>query len=55
MVPHHNLVSNVVYSANGSDVTTTICDGKVLMQDGKVQGEEKIVQRFVKVAEKFVK
>ncbi|MCK5660663.1 MAG: amidohydrolase family protein [Methanosarcinales archaeon] len=36
MVPHHNIVSNLVYSANGNDVMTTIVDGQVLMEDYKV-------------------
>ncbi|MFA6330268.1 MAG: amidohydrolase [Candidatus Micrarchaeia archaeon] len=45
MVPNHNLISNLVYSANGSCVDTTICDGKILMQDGLVEGEEKIMEK----------
>jgi 5-methylthioadenosine/S-adenosylhomocysteine deaminase len=36
MVPHHNLVSNLVYCANGHDVITTIVDGKILMEDRRV-------------------
>jgi 5-methylthioadenosine/S-adenosylhomocysteine deaminase len=43
MVPGHNLVSNLVYSANGSCVDTTICDGRVLMQGGRVPAEEEIL------------
>jgi 5-methylthioadenosine/S-adenosylhomocysteine deaminase len=54
MVPNHNFISNVVYSANGADVKATICDGKVLMKDGKVEGEEKIIKGFARAAEKFV-
>ena len=34
--PLHNIYSHLVYSANGSDVSTTICNGKVLMEDRKV-------------------
>jgi len=43
MVPGHNVISNLVYSANGSCVDTTICDGRVLMCGGKVEGEEEIL------------
>jgi 5-methylthioadenosine/S-adenosylhomocysteine deaminase len=43
MVPGHNLISNLVYSANGSCVDTTICNGRVLMQGGRVPAEEEIL------------
>lgn len=42
--PHHDLISNVVYSANESCVNTTICNGKILMQDRKVENEEEIIE-----------
>ena len=32
MTPCHNFISNLVYSANGSAVDTTIIDGKILMR-----------------------
>jgi 5-methylthioadenosine/S-adenosylhomocysteine deaminase len=53
--PNHNLISNIVYSANGSCVDTTICDGKVLMQSGKVKGEEDILNQAQKAAFELVK
>ena len=31
-----NLSSNIIYSANGSNVDTTICDGKILMENKKL-------------------
>lgn len=34
MRPVHNLVTNIVYSASGSDVVLTMCDGKVVYKDG---------------------
>jgi len=34
MRPVHDLVTNVVYSASGSDVVLTMCDGKVVYKDG---------------------
>jgi len=48
MVPCHNLISNLVYAANGDVVTTTICNGKILMHDRYVKGEEEIIKRAKK-------
>ncbi len=53
MLPRHNLISNLVYSANGSCVDTTICDGKLLMQGRKVDDEEKVIEGFMEHAEKL--
>lgn len=50
MTPCHNLVSNVVYSANGSAVDTLIVDGKVLMRDRKVPDEEQVMSEAREVA-----
>lgn len=50
MTPCHNLISNAVYSANGSAVDTMIVDGKVLMKGRKVPGEEQIMQEAREVA-----
>lgn len=36
MVPMYNPYSHMVYTATGSDVSTTIIDGKVVMQDRKL-------------------
>ena len=33
-----NLIANLVYSANGSCVDTTICNGKILMHERKMYG-----------------
>lgn len=54
MTPLHNLVSNIVYSANGSCVDTVICDGRVLMQNRVVKGEKELLEKAQKVAEEFV-
>lgn len=35
MYPVHDLINNLVYSASGSDVIMTICDGKVLYEKGE--------------------
>ncbi len=49
MTPFHNLNSNMVYSARGSCVDTTICDGVVLMQNRVVPGEAEILRRASEV------
>ncbi len=36
LLPNHNVVSHLVYSANGADVATTIVDGKILMESRKI-------------------
>ena len=48
MVPDSStLTSNIIYSANGSNVDTTICDGKILMENKKltVLDEQEIYQK----------
>ena len=35
MYPVHNILNNIVYSASGSDVVLTMCDGKILYKDGE--------------------
>lgn len=50
MMPLHNLDSNLIYSACGNCVDTTICDGVVLMQDRKVPDEEEILKKASEVA-----
>ncbi len=35
MRPSHNLITNIVYSASGSDIVMTMCDGRVLYKDGE--------------------
>lgn len=54
MVPNHNWMSNLVYSATGSIVDTTISSGRVLMRNRKVDGEEELIKEFRKVAKQFV-
>jgi len=36
LLPIHDLISNIVYCAMGSDVVTTIVDGRILMEDRHV-------------------
>jgi len=53
MVPNHNFVSNIVYSANGSCVNDVIIDGKIVMQNRKVKDEEKILDDAEKISLDF--
>jgi 5-methylthioadenosine/S-adenosylhomocysteine deaminase len=42
--PVHDVVSNLVYCANGNDVSTTIVDGRILMEDRQVLSlDEKLI------------
>jgi 5-methylthioadenosine/S-adenosylhomocysteine deaminase len=43
--PGHNLISDMVYSADSSVIDTVICDGQVLMKNQKIDGEEEIVNQ----------
>jgi 5-methylthioadenosine/S-adenosylhomocysteine deaminase len=51
MTPNFNLISNLVYSANGHCIDTVVCDGKILMQNRHVPGEEEIVAKAAQVAQ----
>ncbi|MDI6884660.1 MAG: amidohydrolase family protein [Hadesarchaea archaeon] len=48
--PLHNIISHLVYSAVGSDVDTTIVDGKILMRERKVLtlDEDKVLREAQK-------
>lgn len=45
LVPGHNLISDMVYSADSSCIDTVICNGKILMQNRYVEDEEDIIAR----------
>lgn len=47
LTPRHNLVSNIVYAAQGSDVETIIINGKVVMENRVVKGvnEKKVLEK----------
>ncbi|ADT84856.1 amidohydrolase family protein [Thermococcus barophilus] len=53
--PINNVISHLVYSANGNDVETTIVDGKILMLDREVftLDEEKTLEKAEEVVEKL--
>ncbi len=48
MVPGHDLISDLVYSASGSAVSDLICNGQIIMRDCVIKGEEKIKNEFIK-------
>ncbi|MCD5409326.1 MAG: amidohydrolase family protein, partial [Methanocellales archaeon] len=56
LTPKHNLTSHLVYCARGSDVSTTIVDGKVLMEDYvvRVLDEEDVMEKAEKAAENLI-
>jgi len=53
LVPGHNLIADMVYSADSSCIDTVICDGEILMQDRIVEGEEEIIAKGREYKEKF--
>ncbi|MBI9020926.1 MAG: amidohydrolase [Verrucomicrobia bacterium] len=53
LVPGHNLIADMVYSADSSCVDTVICDGKILMQNRYVEGEEEIIAKAREYKKKF--
>jgi 5-methylthioadenosine/S-adenosylhomocysteine deaminase len=55
MTPNFNLISNLVYSANGGCIDTVICDGKILMENRYVPGEDEIMKKANEIAHDLVK
>ncbi len=51
--PVRNLIPNIVYHANGSEVSTVIVDGKIIVEDGRVVtiDEEQVLQEAQQAAE----
>ena len=56
LTPMYEVASHLVYSARGSDVKTTIVDGKVLMDDYKVlcMNEQEVMDAARKASEELV-
>jgi 5-methylthioadenosine/S-adenosylhomocysteine deaminase len=56
LIPCFDIRSQLVYSAKGSDVKTTIVNGKVLMEDYRVLAldEQKVMEEAQKAAEELV-
>ena len=53
--PITNVISHIVYSANGSDVETTIVDGKIVMLDREVLAieEEKVLDKVQRIVDEL--
>lgn len=56
LIPHHNIVSLLVYSATGADVDTTIINGKIVMRNRKVLtlNEQEIIEQCIRRAQRLV-
>ena len=55
--PRHNLVSQLVYSANAGSVDTVICDGRVIMENKELKtlDEERILFEAQRSADRLTK
>jgi 5-methylthioadenosine/S-adenosylhomocysteine deaminase len=53
LTPHRNPISHIVYSANGGDVNTVICNGEILMKDREIQTFEEV--DVIQIAEEGAK
>ncbi len=45
LFPNHNLISNLVYSANPECIMHTVCNGKILMNNKIIEEEEEIKEQ----------
>ncbi|OYT43882.1 hypothetical protein B6U90_06370 [Thermoplasmatales archaeon ex4484_6] len=50
MVPYHDMISNVIYSAGPSAVVHSVIDGEVVMENGRVRNGDRIVEMAVNLA-----
>ena len=53
LVPHYNLISNMVYAADSSVIDTVICGGKVVMLKGQVTNHDKIISSSKELAKRL--
>lgn len=51
LIPRHNLISHLVYSANGNDVDTIFINGKMIMEDRKIKkiNEKEVFSKIKKL------
>ena len=56
LYPENDLCTNLVYSANGSDVDTVMIDGKIIMQNRKLLNidEKKVKKNIAKVVKRLL-
>ena len=57
LCPENDICSNIVYSANSSDVDTVIIDGKVIMQNRKMinMNEREVMKQVKRIAKRLCK
>ncbi len=55
LVPGHNLIADMVYSADSACIDTVLCDGNILMQNRHVEGEEEIIAKGREYRQKFMR
>ncbi len=57
LVPNHNIVSNIVYSANGGNVDTVLVNGRIIMKNKRflTLDKETIINNAQKTAEDLVR
>lgn len=57
LCPNHDIVANIIYSAQGSDVKTSIINGKVIMKNREVLffDEEKVMYEAKRMANDLLK
>jgi 5-methylthioadenosine/S-adenosylhomocysteine deaminase len=55
LMPLHNVINNLVYCASGQDVTTTIVDGRILMENRQVAAmdERRVLAEAAERAERI--
>ena len=55
LCPDNDVCSNIVYSANGSDVDTVMIDGKIIMQNRKMINidEKEVIKQVKKIAKRI--
>ncbi len=54
MIPHIDLVSNLVYSANGDVVVDSIINGRIVMRDRHVNNEEEIKESVLSAVKDLI-
>jgi 5-methylthioadenosine/S-adenosylhomocysteine deaminase len=56
LYPENDLCTNLVYSANGSDVDTVLIDGKIVMQNRKLPNinEKQVKKNVAKVVKRLL-
>lgn len=55
LLPGHNLISDMVYSAGSGCIDTVICAGRILMRGRHVPGEEEIIREARETAADLLK